>query len=65
MAKKGKLVKQLEEIGDVVHEAESEILMQNITTLRQQIYLIAEAVDKIIETEETRVRTSEWLERKE
>lgn len=65
MTKKGKLVKSLEEIGDVIHEAESDNLMQNITTLKQQIYIIVEAVDELIETEEMRVRIAEYLERKE
>ena len=66
MTKKGKLVKELEEIGDVIYKTGADDLeIVNVATLKKQIYLIAEAVDKLIETEETRIKIAEWLERKE
>ena len=57
MTKKGKLVKQLEEIADEIHEVEGDNLVENIATLQKQIYLIAEVVDGL--------RIAEWLEQKE
>ena len=57
MTKKEKLVKQLEEIDDVTHETEADNLVQNLATLKKQIYLIAEVVDGL--------RIAEYLERKE
>lgn len=66
MTKKKKLVKQLVEIDDIIHETGADDLeMVNVATLKKQMYLIAEAVDKLIESKETRVRTAEYLERKE
>ena len=56
MIKKGKLVKQLEELADEIHEVEGDNLVQNIATLKKQIYLIAEVVDGL--------RIAEWLEKK-
>lgn len=57
MIKKGKLVKELEEIGDEIHEIEGDNSIQDIATLQKQIYLIAEVVDGL--------RIAEYLERKE
>jgi len=57
---------QLVEIDDIIHETGAdELEAVNVATLKKQIYLIAEAVDELIETEETRVRIAEWLTKKE